>query len=219
MSGRRRPVGSGCCSVASPGGEGRVGRRGGVCRAAAEAIGAVSAAEPRRAEGPRQRRPEEPLGVTGAQRLTGPQGDGVRPAVSVRAGPLPWRLGGLCGKEGPGPRFHQDEGRQRGAAATSEAAKVSRFGDERRAGTSARRALSSENRVAFASRQPAQPPPSRQPRGKGPLGGQVRCSPGPRASAWAESSKRPAPRRGDRRLRSFFVERRRALVRNSIRRV
>lgn len=38
-----------------------MGRGGGVCRAAAEAIGAVSAAEPRRAEGPRQ-------SVTGAQR-------------------------------------------------------------------------------------------------------------------------------------------------------
>lgn len=95
---------------------------------------------------------------------------GVRPAVSVRAGPLPWRLGGLCGKEGPGPRFPPDEGRQRGAAATSEAAKVSRFGDERRAGTSARRALSSENRVAFASRQPAPsfPTASREGSSRGP---------------------------------------------------
>lgn len=94
---------------------------------------------------------------------------GVRPAVSVRAGPLPWRLGGLCGKEGPGLRFHQDEGRRR-AAATSEAAKVSRFGDERRAGTSARRALSSENRVAFASRQPAPsfPTASREGSSRGP---------------------------------------------------
>lgn len=45
-----------------------MGRGGGVCRAAAEAIGAVSAAEPRRAEGPRQRRPKEPLSVAGAQR-------------------------------------------------------------------------------------------------------------------------------------------------------
>lgn len=93
----------------------------------------------------------------------------MRPAVSVRAGPLPWRLGGLCGKEGPGPRFPPDEGRRR-APATSEAAKVSRFGDERRAGTSARRALSSENRVAFASRQPAPsfPTASREGSSRGP---------------------------------------------------